>query len=124
MLNTNISSREAVPYEKTIIEKRAPTDESIKLFKEMQEKAYSSIVDTFHLSSTVLDVKVIVFQDYPTFQMVVKYVYILNDKSIGGDIRFDMFEFQTTTRAVICERIVKEVANHLAVKLIQDLRLS
>jgi len=36
-----------VPYEKTVIEKRAPTDDSIRLYEEIKTKAYKSIIDRY-----------------------------------------------------------------------------
>ncbi len=46
-----INRTEFIPYEKTIIEKRAPTDESIRLWNEIKEKAYATIRDTIRLKT-------------------------------------------------------------------------
>lgn len=54
-----------IPYEKnvTIHEHRAPTDESIKIYNEMREKAKGDIIATIPLQSTFIDAVIIAFQE-------------------------------------------------------------
>jgi len=44
-----------VPYEKVVTEKKAPTDESIKLLKEMEEKVLQKIVEAYHIESNIMN---------------------------------------------------------------------
>lgn len=50
---TNTHTETVVPYEKTVHEYRAPTDESIKLYKEMEEKIYSSIIEKTYIDNII-----------------------------------------------------------------------
>ena len=51
------SKTELVPYEKTVnvTEKRAPTDESIKLLREMEQKALNSVVDAIEVRTNIIN---------------------------------------------------------------------
>lgn len=44
-----------VSYEKTVHEHRAPTDESIRIFNEMQDKAKDSVVAAFSTNNNILE---------------------------------------------------------------------
>ena len=46
-----------IPYDKkvTINEHKAPTDESIKLLKEMEEKAFQKITEAYYIESTTIN---------------------------------------------------------------------
>ena len=48
-------SVEYVPYTKTVIEQRAPTDESIKLLKEMRAEALNSIIRSIHIANNSIN---------------------------------------------------------------------
>jgi hypothetical protein len=56
---------EYVPYAKevNITEKRAPTDESVKLFSEFRQKALDNIVDSFHIDTNILKAEYISFRN-------------------------------------------------------------
>ena len=62
MLNTiHIHKTEHVPYEKTIIEQRAPTDESIKIFDDLQQRAVNRVVKSFDVKDNILNAVVVYF---------------------------------------------------------------
>lgn len=58
-----------VPYEKTvnITEKKAPTDESIRLLNEFQDKATRNLVGAFMVESNILKAGVLAFEDDASF---------------------------------------------------------
>lgn len=77
--------REAVPYTKNvnIHEHKAPTDESLKLLKEYQEKAKQSIISTYEVTdNNLFNAKVLVFQkpDYGREYEVVMIFSINNQR--------------------------------------------
>jgi hypothetical protein len=55
MLDTFISRRSdrLVPFEKTVTEIRAPTDESVNLLKEFEEKAEAKLIASFTLPNNL-----------------------------------------------------------------------
>jgi hypothetical protein len=77
--------REYVPYDKTIIEKRAPTDDSIKIYNEMREKAFKSIIDTLVTKDNVFNFKAMLSHEECSYSMVLRYEYTLNGEVFKGE---------------------------------------
>ena len=65
-----------VPYDKTVIEKRAPTDESIKLLNEMQEKAYDNITAIYRCENNKLQFSVVEFKPQPNYSLGCRDYYL------------------------------------------------
>lgn len=65
-------SKEYVPYEKTVIvhEHKAPTDESVKLLNEMQDKALKNILAQIPIESNVMKGCVIFMHDDIVWQKI------------------------------------------------------
>lgn len=76
-----------VPYEKTVIEKKAPTDESIKLYGEMRDKAYQSVIDEIVVNDNSLNIKAVVFRNDFERSIVCRYMFTLNSKGITGEVK-------------------------------------
>lgn len=87
---------EYVPFEKTvnITEKRAPTDESVRLLNEFQEKARENIIKTVTIDSNIAKCVCIYYNDYTVdYRFNFQLKFILNGKEhiISGSIdRNDM----------------------------------
>jgi len=77
-------SREYVPYDKTVTVNRAPTDESIKLWEEMKEKAYKSIIHKIQISDNVVNGKAIVYNDIPSMDEACMYEVVVNGRKFEG----------------------------------------
>jgi len=109
-----------VPYKKTIIEKKAPTDESIKLYEEIKEKAYDSILDTIVVNDNSLNLKAILYKDNFSYKQVCKYKVVLNGAEISGNISIEGIDVtgQSAKEAVL-RKIVAKVAEKLAVDLVK-----
>lgn len=61
-------------------EHRAPTDESVKLLKEMEEKAADKIVDSVRVGNTTFECVVHTFKDYINDTTELKAIFSLNGK--------------------------------------------
>ena len=68
----------AVPYEKTVHEHRAPTDESIKILREMEEKSRQQIVEKFVVNNNVVNGSVTLFRDAMTDNHECRVRLVLN----------------------------------------------
>ena len=67
-----------------ITEKRAPTDESIKLLKEFQEKSVKNLIDSVRINTMGIDVLVFVFnQEMITDEVELRVAFNIN----GHDYR-------------------------------------
>ena len=56
----------AYPQTVNVTEKRAPTDESVKILRDMEERARQHVLQTFHVENSVVDGIVVVFQLSPS----------------------------------------------------------
>lgn len=99
--NINIYNREKeyVPYEKTvtatITEKRAPTDESVKLLNEFQEKAKENIIKSIVIDSNIAKCVCIYYQDVLFDNKILFHIrFVLNGKEHIVSDSIDYFEIQ------------------------------
>lgn len=95
------SETEYVPYEKEvyITEKKAPTDESVRLLNEMQEKAQGNIIATIKIDENHLKAIVIYFRDnYIEDRMVYNIRFELNGKEFRVEGYIDKFEWRQETQ--------------------------
>jgi hypothetical protein len=124
-----IRETEYVPYEKTVHEHKAPTDESIKLLNEMQEKARHNILATMELESNVLKANGIFFQnDHPAYNNIaIALRFILNGKEIivekqlprGWALRNKIEEGKGTLKDDdVLKFIIDEMSKEIAAELI------
>lgn len=122
---TNYFYKETVniPYEKTVIEKRAPTDDSIRLFGEIQDKAYKSILGTINVQNNLLNVAAILYIDPFTRNAICEYRLLLNNKEINGKLTIEepylklySYEYKMT----IFKAIVEDASKDIAVEIIKS----
>lgn len=55
--------KEYIPYEKTIVEHKAPTDDSIRLLNELREKTLQNIIDSIYVNNNVINFVGFILQD-------------------------------------------------------------
>jgi hypothetical protein len=95
----------------TVTEKKAPTDASIALYKELVEKAVDSVVSTFKVNSTELEVQGFVSHDMQSLLPRVIIVYRLNRQA---ERRFEYeVHLGTTPR-----NLIDMLAVHLATSIL------
>ncbi len=107
-----------IPYEKTININNAPTDESIALFNELQDKAYKSIIATATINDNNLSFQSMICKERSNIVFgghTMYYKFTLNGKEytdkIGIDInvsdhREKIFE---TIFAILSKQIAKNI---------------
>lgn len=77
------------PYEKSVTIKAAPTDESIRLYEEIKQKAYDSIISTIDCKDNALKITAIYWKDYLSDAHKCGYIFNLNGKEIRDVISLD-----------------------------------
>ena len=101
---------------KTVHEHRAPTDESIKIYKEMVDKAEKSVLDAFVISDNILNGSIAVLRNIETMGVDVVYRFMLNSKKFEGRIKLEYYEVMKGRDEVIrsaYEKMSKEITAHL-----------
>jgi PAB1-binding protein PBP1 len=86
---------ELVPYEKTVHEYRAPTDESVKLLNEFKEKATENILSSFKLKDNIMEVNgFFIRRDAVSWTIDIYCRFKLNGKEFNLKESFDAQEFR------------------------------
>ena len=88
---------ESVPYEKTVTvhEHKAPTDKSVELLNEMQEKAQRNIIATIKIEENFLKAVAIYYRDeILTDRMTYHIRFELNGKEYTIEDSIDKFEWR------------------------------
>ena len=100
---------------KTTTEYRAPTDESVRLLKEMEEKAREKIIDSFTVNDTHFECKFFQEMDVVTQEMKYVVIYSMNGKKRTVNVRVE--------QGVIADnykKLISAVANDIAHAMLAD----
>lgn len=79
---------EHVSLTTTVHEHRAPTDESVRLLKEMEEKAERKLVESIHVGDTLVECVIHVWQDHASDCTRVRAVFKINGKQETAEHEF------------------------------------
>lgn len=104
-----------VPFEKTVTEKKAPTDDSIRLYGEFLEKARNSIVDSFSVTSTTLNFNITIFRDHLTLKNYAVYKLNLNNQEFINKVEL-FSSFDISDRRQVVKTIFKAIAEDIALQ--------
>lgn len=111
-LHTRVAP-EFVPYCKTVKEIKAPTDDSIKLYEEIKEKAYKSILESISISDNVFKAEGYLYKDLLSFTTVFRYKISLNGVVIDGK---EILRDENTEE--IMPILYKKVSEHITKELL------
>lgn len=108
----------------TIHEHRAPTDESVKILSELEQKAQNRIIESIHIKDNIIDAVAIFFlADVGQIEQR-KYVirFMLNGKEqiISGNVGIDyMVSLKHTAIEAITKSIAMEILSQLKDSIIK-----
>jgi len=113
--NTHVSNSYGGPSKIDVTERRAPTDESIRLLNEMQQKAFDNVVECVQLSNNELtDLTYWLYPDHHSFQERARIRFKLNGKV--KDFSFKMpskFTERGEMQRMIIEQIYMEISKDI-----------
>ena len=98
------------PREINVHEHRASTDQSVKLLKEMEEKALDKIVESFVLKDNTLQTEIAVFISADTFGKNLQYCFNLNGVKMKGKFVVD-YTWDTT---MMINKVYEEMSKSIA----------
>lgn len=122
--------REYIPYEKSvkITEHKAPTDESLKLLREMKEEVKSEIIHSIVLKDNILNAVGIFFQNGFVFggnslsvRCMIKYV--LNGKEMRFEKEFSLSNLSDNRHPksyVFMKAFISALSEHLSVQIMKS----
>mgnify|MGYP000881342611 CR=1 FL=1 len=123
--SSHTHTSELVPYEKTVTvhEHRAPTDESVKLLNEFQQKAIENIITQVQIDTNEVKGMFIVLSCEPDF-LHMRYVYrfILNGKEYKGEFKIESLEYRLSVDNYNYEKLMhlfyEKLAQSIAIELL------
>ena len=97
-------------------EHRAPTDESVALLKEFEEKALAKVERAIRIEDNGFIAVVHAMRDFQSQDQIMKAVYSLNGKRIVSEVRVSDRDGWEND---IADKLVKEVAEDLAREILR-----
>ena len=110
---TNLVTREV---EKTVIVKNAPTDESVKLLNEYQDKALKNILDRTTVNDNKMNYTWVIHNNPLTLQMTFHYRTKMNGKEFTGDVEIQSYE----SPVILLETMMKDISDSIAHQMIKE----
>ena len=111
-------STEVIPYEKTVNINRAPTDESVKLLKEFEEKAVENIIDKIHVNDNSINGVVLVKQiQLNPFNHKFYWKFTLNGKEYRGDVELQLSSWEMRN---LVNLLAQEISKVITTELINS----
>ena len=115
-----VAPRERTTYvdrDVTVTENRAPTDDSVKLLREMEEKTRASILEQIVVEDNIMKMKAVVYVRPDLMKHEARYSGTINGHEIGGSIIFDNRPSVTET----IQEVYKKMGESIAEILLKDI---
>ena len=106
----------------SVIEKRAPTDESVKLLQEMQQKAFDSVFLQYRVDTNVVNGMVsYILNDFEIpFATIILWHFNLNGEQYEIKEEFKEIEAKMKGKEFAMRSLFEKVANKLAEQMMQN----
>lgn len=103
----------------TIHEHRAPTDESIKLFKEMQDKAFVSVISNIEVETNIFTGKIVCFNRnyYNGYDYQLIFIFNLGGERFEIKENIDEFKYRVLNKENLIEKLFEKVSSVIAEKI-------
>lgn len=122
MFDKHYFSFEEVRVDRNVNINRAPTDESIKLFKEMQDKAYSSVISNIEVKTNIFTGKVVCFNRnyFNGFDYELIFIFNLGGERFEIKETIDEFKFKRLNKENMLQELFEKVSSVIAEKLFKQ----
>ena len=132
--NTIIYEREMVPYEKSVTIKRAPTDESVAILNEMQEKAMQNLIKTVNVKDNSMNAVVFYSlhgMDRDSIKFIAKFSFNGKEYKLEGQVAHSdlsdshRYGCQSVANAIaykLCELMIKEVFKEVGLSDLEGMK--
>jgi len=102
---------------KTVIEKRAPTDESVALLKDMEAAARAKLLESVKVSDTKFECVVHTLRDFASGDVIRKAVFSLNGEKLEAESRTNEMDVSKGRKEAF-EDLRDEIAQVIATKIL------
>jgi ribosomal protein L31E len=125
MFDSHYYGSRSISANVSVQEKRAPTDESVRILKELEEKAWERVLAAIPLRANGFKGSVHIWRDFYSEEHKATIRFMLNDREGEATIDLPRHEspFSKPAMEAIAEAIQKEIARHIAAEvLIAEMR--
>jgi hypothetical protein len=101
---------------RTIIEKRAPTDESVRLLAEMEQAAEAKLISSVNVSNTAFECVVHSIKDYLSDGTMLRAVFRLNGEQCTAEYRHNNSDINSGIEEAatgLRDAVAKVIANKM-----------
>lgn len=99
---------------RAVHEHRAPTDDSVKLLREMEKKARDQVIEAIHVGDTTFECVVHQQHDFASDLTTWRAVFSLNGKNLTADFEFRPWQTKPADAAVgLRDAISKKIATEI-----------
>jgi hypothetical protein len=111
-----------VPGHVTVTEKRAPTDESVRLLREMEDKAEQQVVEAVKVGDAVFECVVHMIREPMSLDTICRAIFSLNGKQISVDSRTSDYNSkpEDVARALV-EAVSRRIAEEIVLPSLRGL---
>lgn len=104
----------------TVTEKRAPTDESVRLLREMEAKAKAEVIKAVAINDNLFNGVIHTMFDALSYRTTVRLVYSMNGKKLTTDYHIDDSRSLDDSIAGLIDAVAQDVAIEILRKPISE----
>jgi len=134
LFNTTVHHHERNDYTKEVVktvhEHKAPTDESVRLLNEFEDKARKNIIKELQIQENYLSAIVVLYQSDDIFNQCIYHIrFILNGKEYFFEVPIKRREFTNETSgfydndafdSIVRKFLMKKFSDIIAVEIIKE----
>lgn len=103
-----------------IQERRAATDESVQILREMEKEVQQKITTSVRVQNCEIDLVVFTSEDYLNSQSLMALIYCINGKKTRVDLTFDSWEVQDKEK--VLGKVISRLSESIALNLLQGIK--
>lgn len=104
----------------TVTEKRAPTDDSVRLLREMEAKAKAEVIKAVAINDNLFNGVIHTMFDALSYRTTVRLVYSMNGKKLTTDYHIDDSRSLDDSIAGLIDAVARDIAVEILRKPISE----
>lgn len=104
----------------TVTEKRAPTDDSVRLLREMEAKAKEEVIKAVAINDNLFNGVIHTMFDALSYRTTVRLVYSMNGKKLTTDYHIDDSRSSNDSIAGLIDAVARDIAVEILRKPISE----
>lgn len=104
----------------TVTEKRAPTDDSVRLLREMEAKAKAEVIKAVAINDNLFNGVIHTMFDALSYRTTVRLVYSMNGKKLTTDYHIDDSRSLDDSIAGLIDAVARDIAIEILRKPISE----